>query len=133
MSVSLRRDVVILACAISAGIHAALAPSHFSEGAGAGLGFAAATVVLALMTVVLTRYPLAELPLALAVLTLGGLIGSYAFAVATGLPLLHQEPEPVVGLALVTKAIEAAGLGAATTLLWRRPADAIAHPQTKGT
>ena len=133
MSESLRRDVVILACAISAGIHAALAPSHFSKGAAAALGFAAATVALALLTIALTRYPLAELPLALAALTLAGLIASYAFAVATGLPLLHPQAEPIDGLALVTKAIEAAGLGAATTLLWRRPADAIAHPQTKGT
>ena len=35
----LRRDVVILACAISAGIHGALVPDHFDEGDGAGLGF----------------------------------------------------------------------------------------------
>jgi uncharacterized protein (DUF1499 family) len=38
---------VILACAISAGIHGALVPEHFDEGAGAGLGFASATVLLA--------------------------------------------------------------------------------------
>ena len=37
----LKADVVILACAISAGIHGALAPHHFSEGAGAGFGFVA--------------------------------------------------------------------------------------------
>ena len=29
---NLRRDVVILACAVSAGIHGALAPEHFAEG-----------------------------------------------------------------------------------------------------
>jgi hypothetical protein len=39
----LSRDVVILACAISAGIHGALAPKHFAEGVGAGAGFVAAT------------------------------------------------------------------------------------------
>ena len=133
MSVSLRRDVVILACAISAGIHGALAPNHFSEGTGGALGFAAATVALALLTVALTRYPLAELPFVLAALTLGGLIASYAFAITTGLPVLHPAPEAVDGLALVTKAIEAAGLVAASTLLWRRPAVAVAHPQTKET
>ena len=32
----LRRDVVIVACAVSAGIHGALAPEHFGEGTGAG-------------------------------------------------------------------------------------------------
>ena len=31
--------VVVLASAISAGIHAALAPGHFEEGSGAGAGF----------------------------------------------------------------------------------------------
>ena len=41
----LRGDVVILACAISAGIHGALVPTHFDEGAGAGAGFLLATVV----------------------------------------------------------------------------------------
>ena len=133
MSVSLRRDVVILACAISAGIHGALAPSHFAEGAVAGTAFAAATVVLALLAVAATRRPHAELPLALAALTLGGLLASYAFAATTGLPPVHPEPEPVNGLAVVTKAIEAAGLVAALTLLWRRPGVAIAHPQTKRT
>ena len=32
---------------ISAGIHAALVPGHFAEGTGAGLGFVAATSLLA--------------------------------------------------------------------------------------
>ena len=38
---------------------------------------------------------------------------SYALAITTGLPVLHPDPEPVDGLALATKAIEAAGLLAA--------------------
>jgi hypothetical protein len=42
-SLGLRHDIVILACAISAGIHGALVSDHFDEGTGAGLGFAAAT------------------------------------------------------------------------------------------
>ena len=40
----LRADVVILACAVSAGIHGALVPEHFAEGTGAGLGFVVAAV-----------------------------------------------------------------------------------------
>ena len=43
---NLGRDVVILACAVSAGIHGALVPAHLDEGTGAGVGFAAATVLL---------------------------------------------------------------------------------------
>jgi hypothetical protein len=124
VSVSLRRDVVILACAISAGIHGAVAPAHFSEGAGAALGFLAATGLLAAVAAALTVRP-GETPLVFAALTLGGLIASYPFAVTTGLPLLHPDPEPIDGLAVVTKATEAVGLVTASTLLWRRRAAAF--------
>ena len=136
MSGSVRRDAVILACAISAGIHGALTPSHFSEGAGAGGGFVAATVLLAALAVALTRRA-DDLLYVFAVLAFGGLIGSYALAITSGLPLLHPEPEPVDALALATKAIEAAGLAAALTLLGRDRRVALTHrqthPRTKGT
>jgi hypothetical protein len=129
---SIERNAIILACAISAGIHAALTPSHFAEGAGAGAGFFAAAVLLATLVVVLRRRETgAVLPATVAVLS--GLVGSYALAITSGLPLLHPEPEPVTGLALVTKAVEIAGLLAALHLLWRgRRAVAATHPQLKG-
>ena len=127
----LKGDVVILACAISAGIHGALVPGHFAEGAGPGLGFAAAAASLAGLVVWLTRRP-ASLPArAAAAATFAGLLVSYALTVTTGLPLLHPDPEPVDGLALATKAIETVGLLAATSLLWHPLA--ITHPQPKGT
>jgi hypothetical protein len=127
----LKGDVVILACAISAGIHGALAPTHFSEGAGAGVGFVAATIALAGLVVWLTLRPTSSLALAAAAAVLLGILASYALAVTSGLPLLHPEPEPVDGLALATKAIEALGLVAVSSLLWR-PAVAL-NPQPKGT
>ena len=126
-----RRDVVILACAISAGIHGALVPRHFDEGIGAGLGFVAATVALAGLVVWLTWRPASASALAAAALTFTGLLASYALATTTGLPVLHPDPEPVDGLALATKAIEAAGLLAASGLLWR-PRVAATLPQPKG-
>jgi hypothetical protein len=126
----LKGDVVILACAISAGIHGALAPTHFSEGAGAGVGFVAATIALAGLVVWLTLRPTSSLALAAAAAVFLGLLASYALAITSGLPLLHPEPEPVDGLALATKAIEALGLVAASSLLWR-PAVAL-NPQPKG-
>jgi CHASE2 domain-containing sensor protein len=130
-SLELRHDVVILACAISAGIHGALVPDHFAEGTGPGLGFAAAAASLAGLVVWLTR-PTASLPaLATAAATFAGLLVSYALAVTTGLPILHPDPEPVDGLALATKAIEAVGLLAATSLLWHPLA--LTNPQPKGT
>jgi hypothetical protein len=128
----LRGDVVILACAISAGIHGALVPEHFGEGTGAGLGFVIATIALAGLVVWLTWRPANASALAAAALTLGGLLSSYALATTTGLPVLHPDPEPVDGLALVTKGIEAAGLLAASGLFWR-PRVAAILPRPKGT
>ena len=128
--VDLRRDLVILACAISAGIHGALAPSHFDEGTGAGFGFAASAVALTGMVVWLTWRPGSALALAAAAATLVGLLVSYALAITTGVPVLHPHPEPIEGLALATKAIEVVGLLAATSLLHRRVA--ITHARPKG-
>jgi hypothetical protein len=127
----LRRDVVILACAVSAGIHGALAPAHFAEGAGAGVGFVASSILLAGLAVGLTVRPASSVPLAGAALVFAGLLGSYALATTTGLPLLHPQPEPVDGLALATKAFEAVGLVTALNLLWRRLA-VSPTPQPKG-
>ena len=126
----LRGDVVILACAISAGIHGALVPGHFEEGIGAGLGFVAATVALAGLVVWLTWRPASGSALAAAAVVFAGLLGSYALATTTGLPVLHPDAEPVDGLALFTKGIEAAGLLAASGLLSRpRVAANLAQPK----
>jgi hypothetical protein len=127
----LRTDLVIFTCAISAGIHGALVPDHFEEGTGAGLGFAVATVLLAILAVVLTRKP-RQLALVATTAVFAGLIASYALVLTTGFPVLHPEPEAVDGLALFTKAIEAIGFVLAASLL-RRQSLAITLTQPKGT
>ena len=109
------RDLVVVACAVSAGIHGALAPRHFEEGAAAGLGFAVSAAVLAGLAAGLARRP-SSLLVGAAILVLAVLIGAYALAATTGIPLLHPEPEPVDGLAVGTKAVEALGLLAALNL-----------------
>jgi hypothetical protein len=129
----IERDVAIVACAISAGIHAALTPAHFAESVGAGLGFLIAALGLAGLAVALTRRA-GPRELSLTALTFAGLIGSYAFATTSGVPVLHPDSDPIDGLAFTTKAVEAAGLLAAAHLLRRgRPAVAAIHPQPKGT
>jgi hypothetical protein len=110
------RNLVIVACAVSAGIHGALAPAHFTESAGAGIGFAVAAALLATLAVAFAWRPTVR-ALSGAAAVLAGLLASYVLAVTTGLPLLHPEPEPVEALALVTKAVEAIGLVAAVHLL----------------
>ena len=101
------RDVVIFACAVSAGVHAALAPQHAS--------FVPAVVALSVLAVGLARSP-GPLLVDGAVVVLGGLIVAYVLAATTGIPFVHPDREPVTGLALATKAIEALGLLAALEL-----------------
>ena len=126
----LRVDIVILTCAISAGIHAALAPDHFEEGTGAGVGFVVATVLLLGLAVALTKQP-SQLVLVSTVAVFAGLIASYALVLTTGVPLLHPEVEAVEGLALFTKAVEAVGVVTAASLV-RRPSLPV-FSQAKGT
>ena len=128
---ALRTGLVILTCAISAGIHGALIRDPFREGTGAGLGFAVATVLLAVLAVVLTRKP-TQLALVATTAVFAGLIASYALVLTTGFPVLRPEPEAVEGLALFTKAIEAIGFVLAASLL-RRQSLAITLTQPKGT
>ena len=130
---SLRRDVVILACAVSAGIHGALAPAHFDEGVGAGIAFVVSAAVLAGLALWLTLRPAGPLPPAVAALVFAGLLVSYALATTAGVPVLHPEPEPVDGVALATKASELVGLVTASSLLRRRPAVSLPLIQPKGT
>ena len=120
----LARDLVILTCAISAGIHGALVPGHFADGTAAGVGFATATVSLAALAVAVTLR-LASVVLAASSFLLAGLLLSYALAVTTGLPILHPDREPVDGLGLATKGVELVGLLAASTLIRRPSVDAM--------
>jgi hypothetical protein len=127
----MRTNLVILACAISAGVHGALAPEHFEEGMGAGVGFVAATFLLAVLAVGLTRRA-TQSALLVTAAVFSGLIASYVLVIATGVPVLHPETEAVDELALLTKTVEAIGLAVAASLLWR-PSLAIALNRPKGT
>jgi hypothetical protein len=127
----LKTDIVVLSCAVSAGFHGALVREHFAEGAGAGLGFLVATVLLAALAVALTYNP-TQAALAAAVLVFAGLIASYFLAVTTGVPVLHPDVEPIDGLALFTKAVEIAGLVTAASQI-RRPSFVLDLSQPKGT
>jgi hypothetical protein len=125
--VSVERDLVVVACAVSAGVHLALAREHAAEGAAAGIAFAVSAAALAGLAVVLTR---AAQPAAVAAagILLAGLIGSWVLAVTTGVPLLHPHPEAVEAVAVLTKAVELVGLVAAIRLVRERPAVTAVRP-----
>lgn len=117
------RDLLAVACAVSAGVHAALVPEHPS--------FAPAVVALAVLAAGLARSPTPVLVDG-AIVVLGGLAAAYALAATTGIPVVHPDREPVTGLAVATKAIELLGLLAALilkgTLTWpERPRTARFH------
>jgi len=128
-------DALIVACAISAGIHAALTPKHFEETARAGAGFLVATILLTFLAVTLTRRAEDAVPVRVAAVILAGLLASYGLAVTAGVPLLHPEVEPLDGLALIIKGVELAGLLSALPLLLRREraTQSFQPLQTKGT
>lgn len=128
--VDIRVDIVVLASAVSAGIHAALVAEHFEEGIGAGTGFVVAAALLGALAIVLTAKP-SELALVGTAAVFAGLILSYVFVLTTGVPVLHPEAEGVDGLALFTKAVEALGLMTAASLVRRPSLLAPSHP--KGT
>ena len=123
MIVDVRRDLLIITCGVSVGIHAALVPEHLHESTAAGGGFIAATVLLAALVIALTLGSDPRPAAAAAALTLAGLLLSYALVVWQGLPVLHPETEPVDAFALATKAIEGVGLVLALSLIaWPRRA-----------
>jgi hypothetical protein len=130
-AVELRRDLLILACAISAGIHGALVPSHLEEGRGIGAAFVVATLLLAASAAAMTLRPRSGLAAGAATAVLGGAVLLYALAITTGLPVLHPHPEPADALGVATKAIEAVGVLAGTTLVGRRGV-VLTAPRPKG-
>ena len=82
----IERNLVMLACAVSAGSHAALTREHFAEGLGPGGGFLAATLSLGVLRFGLAHRPDCFALLVAVALVLIGLIGSYALATTTGIP-----------------------------------------------
>lgn len=116
MTSSGRRDLLIVACAVSAGVHAALAPEHLREAPAEGAGFVTAAALLAVLVVVLTYRPASRVALVAAAVGFAGLLTTYALASTTGIPLLHPDVEPVDGLGLATKAVEILGLTLAAGL-----------------
>jgi peptidoglycan/LPS O-acetylase OafA/YrhL len=121
------REIVFLACAISAGVHVGLIPEHAHESTALAASFAAGAVLAALVAVALRRRPGSVWPPLAACALFAGLIAAYALSRTAGLPVGEGEREPLDALGVVTKAIEVIGLIAAVRLT-RQPRQPASPP-----
>jgi hypothetical protein len=113
--VALTAALVVLAAAVSAGIHAGLVPEHLGEMPLLGVSFIVAVLALLAIAAAVAVRPQAQLPASLAAFLFAGLILAYAASRTTGLPVLEPEPEPVDAIGIATVAVQLVGLLAA---LW---------------
>jgi hypothetical protein len=112
----------MLTLASSAGVHAALVPTHTAEAPLLGAMFALSALLLAAMTVRVACVP-GGAALAIAALLLAGLLAAYVATRFVALPPFAH-PEPVDVLGVTTKLIEAGGLVLALRLLGTRAGSA---------
>ena len=123
--------LVVLAAAVSAGIHAGLVPEHLGEMPLLGVSFIFATLALLAIGAAVAIRPEAQLPASLAALLFAGLILAYVASRTTGLPVLEPEPEPVDAIGIVTVAVQLVGALAALWLI--RTEGSPGHFQPGGT
>jgi hypothetical protein len=105
----------VLALAGSAGVHAALTPSHAAGAPLAAALFAASALALTALAVLVDR---SERPavLVLSALVLGALLALYVVSrLVVVWPLEHAEPVDAIGV--IAKVLETAGLALALGLL----------------
>ena len=115
----LTENLLVAACAISAGVHVALAPAHVRESTITGAGFALAAVLLIAVAVAVTADAWSgRFTARSAAVLLAGLIGAYGISRSVGLPFGDEGVERVDVIGAVTEVVQLAGLGAA--LLLRR-------------
>jgi hypothetical protein len=108
--------VLVLAGAVSAGVHAGLAPEHLHEWLPLGASFVAAAAAAALAVAALVLRPASPWPPRALGALLGGLVVAYALTRLAALPPLDPEREPLDLLGVCTVAIEALGVAAAVRL-----------------
>ena len=110
--------LLVLAGAVSAGVHAGLAPEHLHEWAPLGAAFVAAAAAAALAVAALVLRPASPWPPRALGALLGGLVVAYALTRLAALPPLDPEREALDLVGVCTCAAEVLGVVAA--LLLRR-------------
>ena len=106
VSTTLSRNVVLVACAASAGVHAGLVPSHLVENLWLGIAFAASVGLL-----------------------LALIVSLWSTSDPRRLAPLEEDVEPVDAIGLLTQGVQVAGLIAALHLCHPTAARARAVPE----
>jgi hypothetical protein len=111
------RNALVVTCAASAGVHAALVPEHLKENAVLGGGFAVAAVCLFASAATFARARAADRLAAPATgVLLIGLIVAYVVSRTVGLPVGDGEVEAVDAFGVTTQIAQLVGLAAAVLL-----------------
>jgi hypothetical protein len=116
ITTSSRAGLLALAVAFSAGIHAALVPEHLEEMPRLGHAFIAAAVLGGLLAIAVVSRPDERRISFLAGLFCLGQIAAWALFVSVPVPGFSGTPEPIETIALVSKAVELAGVALAFSL-----------------
>jgi hypothetical protein len=109
----MNRTVLLLAGAVSAGVHAGLAPEHLHEWPPLGAAFIAAAASSALAVAALVLRPESPWPPRVLATLLGGMVVAYGLTRLAALPPLDPDREALDLLGVCTCAVEAAGVVAA--------------------
>src|ERR671939_463334 len=114
----MNRTLLLLAGAVSAGVHAGLAPEHLHEWPPLGAAFVASAAAAALLVAAIVLRPASLWPPRVLGALLGGLVVAYAATRLAALPPLDLDREPLDLLGVCTSAVEALGAAAALRLGW---------------
>jgi hypothetical protein len=113
-------SLLVVAGAVSAGVHAGLAPEHLHEWMPLGASFVAAAAAVSAGVAALVLRPVSQWPPRLVGALLGSLVVAYALTRLLALPPLDPDREPLDVLGVCTSAVEAAGLVLAVRLVLPR-------------
>ncbi|HEX5532192.1 MAG TPA: hypothetical protein VFX33_00455 [Actinomycetales bacterium] len=101
--------VPAVACAVSAGVHAALVVPHLHESALLATAFAGSVLALLAAALLLAGTPADARIRAGAGVLLLGMCGAYVASRTTGLPVLAPEPEALDPVGVATQAVQLTG------------------------